>query len=123
MVNFKGVLAVAIAALALSLVAALSWGLWERGRAKVLAERVEGLEGALRASQAQAHRRAKTDPKQALAQAEHRQAVQAVLDSIRQEEAHEAKEPRPVASPVQLDRLRKLHAASTAAVRSASELP
>lgn len=118
-----------LVALALSLAGSLVWGFWQRGEAKVLQTENKRLKADLvalsktvQAFEADARQRAKTDAKQSTARAEQAQAVRAIRDELKKEEA-DAQEPRPVASDSQLDRLRRLADAANAGVRATSELP
>ena len=118
-----------LVALALSLAGSLTWGFYQRGRAKVLATENNVLEADLAALhrtvevyEAEARKRVQTDSKQATARAKKAQAVRATRDELKKEEA-DAQEPRPVASESQLDRLRRLTDAANAGIRAARELP
>lgn len=117
-----------LVAVALALAGSLTWGFYQHGRAKVLATKNNALEAdlaALRSTvevyEAEARKRVQTDSKQATARAKQAQAVRATRDELKKEEA-DAQEPRPAASPGQLDRLRRLAEAGNAGIRAASEL-
>lgn len=118
-----------LVALALSLAGSLVWGFYRRGEARVLAQENNALETDLAALhrtvevyEAEARKRVQTDSKQATARAKQAQAVRATSDELKKEEA-DAQEPRPAASPDQLDRLRRLAEAGNAGIRAARELP
>ena len=118
-----------LVALALVLAGSLTWGFYQQGRAKVLATENNVLEADLAALhrtvevyEAEARKRVQTDSKQATARAKQAQAVRAIRDELKKEEA-DAQEPRPVASESQLDRLRRLTDAANAGIRASRELP
>ena len=111
-----------LVALTLTLAGSLVWGFWQRGEAKVLRAENTRLEAGLGAFVADARQRSKTDTKQSTDRAKQSKAVRAVRDELKKEEVH-AQEPRPVASPDQLDRLRRLAEAGNAGIRAARELP
>ena len=118
-----------LVALALALAGSLTWGFYQQGRVKVLATENNALEADLaalsktvQAFEADARQRTKTDAKQSTDRAKQAQAVRAIRDELKKEEA-DAQEPRPVASESQLDRLRRLTDAANAGIRAARELP
>ena len=118
-----------LVALALSLAGSLVWGFWHRGEVQVLKTENNRLEADLVALhrtvevyEAEARKRVQTDSKQATARAKQAQAVRAIRDELKKEEA-DAQEPRPVASESQLDRLRRLTDAANAGIRASRELP
>jgi electron transfer flavoprotein alpha subunit len=118
-----------LVALALSLAGSLVWGFYQRGEARVLQTKNNRLEADLvamsktvQAFEADARQRAEIDAKQSTDRAKQAQAVRATRDELKKEEVN-AKEPRPVASDRQLDRLRRLADAANASIRATSELP
>lgn len=118
-----------LVALALSLTGSLIWGFWHRGEVKVLKTEnnrlgadLVALSKTVQAFEADARQRVKTDAKQSTDRAKQAQAVRAIRDELKKEEA-DAQEPRPVASESQLDRLRRLTDAANAGIRAARELP
>ena len=118
-----------LVALALSLAGSLVWGFYQRGEAKVLQTENNRLEADLvamsktvQAFEADARQRAKADAKQSTDRAKQAQAVRAIRDELKKEEA-DAQAPRPTASPDQLDRLRRLADAANAGIRASRELP
>ena len=118
-----------LVALALSIAGSLVWGFWHRGEVKVLQTEnnrlgadLVALSKTVQAFEADARQRAKTDAKQSTDRAKQAQAVRAIRDELKKEEA-DAQEPRPVASESQLDRLRRLTDAANAGIRASRELP
>ena len=118
-----------LVALALALAGSLTWGFYQQGRVKVLATENNALEADLaalsktvQAFEADARQRTKTDAKQSTDRAKQAQAVRAIRDELKKEEA-DAQEPRPAASDRQLDRLRRLTDAANAGIRASRELP
>ena len=120
-VSTKALWAVLVA-LALSLAGSLVWGFWQMGEAKVLRAENNRLQAAVGAFVADAKQRSKTDTKQSTDRAKQAQAVRATRDALKKEEVN-AKEPRPVGTDRQLDRLRRLADAANASIRATSELP
>lgn len=118
-----------LVALALAIAGSLTWGFYQQGRAKVLATENNRLQADLasmsktvQAFEADARQRAETDAKQSTDRAKQAQAVRATRDALKKEEVN-AKEPRPVSTDRQLDRLRRLADAANASIRATRELP
>ena len=114
-----------IAALTLGLVGALTWGLYESGKAEVAQTRLEATAADLRDSrataaalEAAAKRRTQVNRAQAAARAKAATTVRAKRAELDLNE-----EARRTGTPAQLAGLRDLAETGNAAVRAASELP
>ncbi|HVH93273.1 MAG TPA: hypothetical protein VM783_18050 [Candidatus Acidoferrum sp.] len=97
------------------------YGLWQHSKASALDAENERLESDLAALQQAYTEYARVGTVQADQRAKLSQDVRRVRQELK--ETEDAKEPRPIASPDQLNRLRRLTAASNAAITSAGKLP
>lgn len=114
-----------VAALAIALSLCLAWGLREQGKANVASTELRAakadlasVRASLEALNREVLRRSEKDIAQSEARAKATKSVRDVRTQ-NEKEAHESLEPRAIASPAQLERLRRLSEASNAAVQSA----
>lgn len=114
-----------IGALAIALSLSLAWGFREQGKASVATVELDAAKADLASARAsrealnrEALRRSELDIAQSEARAKAAKTVKAQR-AQNEKEAHESPEPRAIASPAQLDRLRRLSEAGNAAVQSA----
>jgi hypothetical protein len=114
-----------IGALAIALSLSLAWGFRAQGKADVATVELNAAKADLASARAtlesqnrEALRRSEKDIAQSEARAKAAKSVRDVR-TANTKEAHESLEPRAVASPAQLERLRRLSEAGNAAVQSA----
>jgi cell division protein FtsL len=120
---------VILGALALALAVSAAGVLYFRGEARTLRAELnavqadlKGLESAYSDLEVRVKARAAVDVAQSNTRAKKAQAVRAVRAAITKETENE-NDSHPVASPAQLERLRRLTEAANAGIRTASELP